>query len=79
ALSGYQLPASIAFRTFMYFTSFPSKKVPAQKPLPKIMPYGKLRMPYVTISFVPYAISCIFLKGMSYGTKTGGRILYCPV
>ncbi len=37
------------------------------------MPYGKLRIPYVTISFVPYAISCIFLKGMSYGTKTGGQ------
>lgn len=39
---------------------------------PEIMPYGKLRIPYVTISFVPYAISCIFLKDMSYGTKTGG-------
>ena len=36
------------------------------------MPYGKLRIPYVTITFVPYAISCIFFKGMAYGTNKGG-------
>jgi hypothetical protein len=36
-----------------------------------IMPYGKLRIPYVTISLVPYAISCIFFKGISYGTIIG--------
>ena len=42
---------------------------------PLIMPYGKLRMAYVTITFVPYAISCIFFKGMSYGTNIGGLIL----
>ena len=43
-----------------------------KNPPPEIMPYSKLRIPYVTISFVPYAISCIFLKGMSYGTKDRG-------
>jgi hypothetical protein len=41
---------------------------------PEIMPYDKLRMPYVTITFVPYAISCIFFKGMSYDTNMGGLI-----
>ena len=41
---------------------------------PEIMPYDKLRMPYVTITFVPYAISCIFFKGMSYDTNIGGWV-----
>ncbi len=45
---------------------------------PPIMPYGRLRMPYVTIRFVPYAISCIFFKGMSYGTNKGGLSLTWP-
>jgi len=35
------------------------------------MPYGKLRIPYVTISLVPYAIFCIFFIGMSYVTIIG--------
>ena len=39
------------------------------------MAYGKLRIPYVSITFVPYAISCIFFKGMSYGTNKGGLCL----